>query len=69
MADKKQQAEKVVTAPLVAAKLPNGLSAYLYRGASLEGCDAAEVKRLEELGLVGEPDDDVVPGVAPSPSV
>lgn len=66
MADKKKQ--QVVTAPLVSVRGAGGALVYLYRGASLENVDAAEVKRLEELGLVGEQDGDVVPGVAPLPA-
>lgn len=61
MGEKKKS--KVVTAPLVLAARPDGTRAYLYRGAVLEGLDSGEVKRLEELGMVGDVSEDIVVGV------
>lgn len=66
MAESKKKSQ-VVTAPLVSLKGPDGRNSYLYRGASVDGFDAADVKRLVELGLVGE-GDDIVPGTGFDPS-
>lgn len=62
MAEKKN--EQVVTAPLVTIPGPGGANVYLYRGASVDGFAADDVKRLVDLGLVGKASDneDVVPG-------
>lgn len=68
MADDKSKKSQVVTAPLVSVKDPGGHYVYLYRGANVDGYPAAEVKRLADLGLVGDADEDVVPGVGVHPS-
>ncbi len=69
MADKEsKKPNQVVTAPLVSLKDPSGHNVYLYRGASVDGYPADDVKRLVDLGLVGD-DSDITPGVAADPRV
>jgi hypothetical protein len=68
---KASKSEQVVLAPLVSIKAANGDSrVYLYRGASVEGFDSDDVKRLVDLGLVGDAsdDEDIVPGVGDLPA-
>jgi hypothetical protein len=50
----------VVTAPLVRVLDEGGRFQYLYRGASLDGVGADEVKRLQGLDMVGEDTDGVI---------
>jgi hypothetical protein len=65
MAESKKS--QVVTGPLVALKGPDGRNSYLYRGAVVDGFNADDVKRLVELGLVGDAEG-VVPGTGFDPS-
>lgn len=71
MADKSEKSESksklVVTAALVSFKGPDGKFVHLYRGASVDGFDADDVKRHEDLGMVGK-GDDIVPGTGFDPS-
>lgn len=61
MADSKASSKSlVVTAPLVRVVDEGGRFQYLYRGASLDGVPAAEVKRLQELDMVGEDKDGLI---------
>jgi hypothetical protein len=63
MAESKKK-QMVVTSSLVAIKTDDGRRVYLYRGAEVgEGFDKEDVKRLEDMNLVGEAAEDVVPGV------
>jgi hypothetical protein len=52
-------AAHVVTAPLIITKREDGSDLYLYEGAELpDFIEAEEVKRLTDLGLVGDPEAD-----------
>lgn len=70
MAESKTESKKkslVVTAALVSLKGPDGSGTYLYRGASVDGFDADDVKRHVDLGMVGE-GEDIVPGTGFDPA-
>lgn len=54
----------VVKAPLVQVVDEGSRIVQLYRGAPLDGVKQSEVDRLVDLGMVGEDEGDVVPGVA-----
>lgn len=51
--------DKVAKAPLVLAKDEEGRFVYIYKGGTVPGnVPEDEVKRLEEDGFIGAPDDD-----------
>ena len=51
--------DKVAKAPLVLARDDEGRFVYIYKGGTVPGnVSEEEVKRLEEDGFIGSPDDD-----------
>jgi hypothetical protein len=55
---------QVVTAPLVAVHDDGGRLFYLYAGARLDGVTEDDVKRLDDLGMLGEESDVTSPMAA-----
>jgi hypothetical protein len=60
-------AKKVVLAPMVQVHDATGRFHHFYRGQIVPFGEKDELARLEEMGLIGDSDENVLPGVALHP--
>lgn len=59
--------QKVVLAPMVQVHDASGRFHHFYRGAVVPFGSKEELKRLEDMGMIGDSAEDVLPGVALHP--